>query len=230
METKIQLCEYGCNQEALYQLKNGKRCCSKPYNLCPELRKKNKGNNIIGAERKGGLKKGCTAWNKGLLLKNNDKYKAQYKKMGEKLSNRYKNGELIPSQLGVVQTDEFCKNRSEDMDKRYASGWTATAGRCKKIKYHSLIAGDITVDGTWELRVAKWLDNNNYTWHRNKKRFAYFNKFREKISHYTPDFYIEEWKSYLEIKGYETELDRCKWSQFKEPLIIWKKEEMKNIP
>jgi len=31
----MKLCEYGCGQEAKYQLKNGKWCCSKSSNSCP---------------------------------------------------------------------------------------------------------------------------------------------------------------------------------------------------
>ena len=50
-----------------------------------------------------------------------------------------------------------------------------------------------------------------------------------KVSYYTPDFWIEELKGYLEVKGYETDLDRCKWKQFPEMLTIWKKEEIKNL-
>jgi len=38
---EIQLCEYGCGQEAIYQSKSGKWCCSKSYNSCPTNRKKN---------------------------------------------------------------------------------------------------------------------------------------------------------------------------------------------
>lgn len=37
----MQLCEYGCNQEATIQLNNGKWCCSSHCNKCPGLRKKN---------------------------------------------------------------------------------------------------------------------------------------------------------------------------------------------
>ena len=38
------LCEYGCNQNAQYTLKNGKYCCSSHYTQCPELRRKNSEN------------------------------------------------------------------------------------------------------------------------------------------------------------------------------------------
>jgi hypothetical protein len=42
----------------------------------------------------------------------------------------------------------------------------------------------------------------------------------------TPDFYVADFNAYLEIKGHETELDRCKWSQFQHNLIVWKKKEL----
>ena len=50
---------------------------------------------------------------------------------------------------------------------------------------------------------------------------------KNQISCYTPDFWVEELNGYLEIKGYETELDRCKWKQFSETLTVWKKKELK---
>ncbi len=42
----IKLCDYGCGQEATYQFKNGKWCCSKYHTQCPSVRKKNSQNNI----------------------------------------------------------------------------------------------------------------------------------------------------------------------------------------
>lgn len=49
------LCEYGCGQEAKYQLKNGKWCCSKSYNSCPVARK-NKSKVMKGRKRKVGIR------------------------------------------------------------------------------------------------------------------------------------------------------------------------------
>ena len=37
----LKLCDYGCGQEAKYQLKNGKWCCSDSHTSCPEVRNKN---------------------------------------------------------------------------------------------------------------------------------------------------------------------------------------------
>ena len=37
----MNLCEYGCETEAKYTLKNGKKCCSKSYQQCVAIREKN---------------------------------------------------------------------------------------------------------------------------------------------------------------------------------------------
>lgn len=133
---------------------------------------------------------------------------------------------------GLAKTEEKEIERREKIRtkilKRYEDGWQPKAGRCKKIKYESQIAGIITVDGSWELKVVQYLDSLGVTWRRNKTRFKYLN-LENKISHYTPDFYVEEWNAYIEIKGYETDLDRCKWKQFEEKLIVWKKKELKDL-
>jgi hypothetical protein len=124
-----------------------------------------------------------------------------------------------------TQSLEFKNKQRERINARYESGWMPKAGRCKKYKYVSPIAGEISLDGTWELAVAKWLDSNGFHWYRNTKRFEYTN-LKETVSHYTPDFWVDELQSYIEVKGYETELDRCKWSQFTYPLLVWKKKEL----
>ena len=41
------ICDYGCGQEAKYQLKYGKWCCCKKFNSCPEVRRKNSETNKI---------------------------------------------------------------------------------------------------------------------------------------------------------------------------------------
>jgi len=38
---KVRLCDYGCGQEASFQLKNGKWCCSKSSNSCPSMKARN---------------------------------------------------------------------------------------------------------------------------------------------------------------------------------------------
>ena len=125
----------------------------------------------------------------------------------------------------IKHTEEFKLKQRDRIIARYEAGWMPKAGRCKKYKYDSPTAGEVYLDGTWELAVAEWLDKKQYNWKRNTKRFQYTN-LKGTISHYVPDFWVEELNSYVEVKGYETELDRCKWSQFKDPLVVWKRKEL----
>ena len=36
----MKLCDYGCGQEAHFQLKNGKWCCSRHPSSCPQIKEK----------------------------------------------------------------------------------------------------------------------------------------------------------------------------------------------
>ena len=49
---------------------------------------------------------------------------------------------------------------------------------------------------SWELAYAKWLDYQGFTWKYQHKRFLDL----DGIHHKLPDFYVEEYKSYVEIK------------------------------
>lgn len=126
---------------------------------------------------------------------------------------------------GRKHSEETKLKMAEIKNALYASGWESKAGRCSKYDYTSPVAGTIKVDGSWELAFCKFADRNNLTWRRNKKRFPYV-KPDGKVSTYQPDFYVEEWNAYVEIKGYETDLDKAKWAQFNEPLIILRKKEI----
>lgn len=149
--------------------------------------------------------------------------KERAKEIGERISTSLK------AVNGSPLTAEGREKKKEKLriaiNKRYENGWNPRCGRAKKYIYESPIAGKIQVDGLWELAVAKYLDSINVKWERNEKRFAYVNLLG-KISKYKPDFYIFNWNTFLEIKGCERELDKCKWNQFKEPLKIWKKEDL----
>lgn len=121
--------------------------------------------------------------------------------------------------LGKKHNDDAKRKMAEKINERYANGWECVAGRCKKYFHSSSIAGDMWVDGTWEVAFCKFADSTGLSWKRNKKRFPYI-KPNGKKSTYQPDFYIEELNSYIEIKGYETDLDRAKWDQFPKELNL----------
>jgi len=70
----------------------------------------------------------------------------------------------------------------------------------------------IDLHGKWEFGYAIWLDENCIAWQRCRESFEY--TFEEKVRRYTPDFYLPETDTYIEIKGYKTKKDDAKWSQF----------------
>lgn len=127
--------------------------------------------------------------------------------------------------LSDKEKEEWSKNRSDEMKIRYSKGWESKAGRTKKIHYKSNIAGEVLLDGTWELKVAMFFDQNDIKWERNKKRFLYKDKDKERT--YCPDFFLVDSNLYVEVKGYVTELDKIKWQQFTEKLEIWNKSVLK---
>ena len=149
------------------------------------------------------------------------------KERSEEIRNKMSIGSKGNTGLAGTEERELIRKKkiSDSINSRYESGWNPICGRAKKYEYESNSAGKIKVDGTWELKVAKYLDDMSLNWRRPKERFDYIN-LEGKKSKYKPDFYIEDYKTYLEIKGYETDLDRCKWSQFKENLIIWRKNDL----
>ena len=52
---------------------------------------------------------------------------------------------------------------------------------------------------SWEIKYAKYLDDNKFTWDYEPKKFILIDKT------YSPDFYVKELKSYIEIKGWMNE-------------------------
>lgn len=227
---KTEICDFGCGKLAIKRFKSsGKNCCSENTSSCPGMKKKN-GTGVSKKRKELGDKFWSNGHPKARLGKSPPSKGKTYEELyGEEKAKSLKS---ICSQTaskhiaGKPHSDEFKKFMSDFASQRHANGWDNKAGRCKKYKYHSEIAGEVTLDGTWELFTAQWLDINKFNWKRNKTRFQYTH-WSGKTRYYTPDFWVEEFGGYLEIKGYETDLDRCKWSQFPDKLIVWKKKDLK---
>jgi len=228
------LCDFGCGNEAIKTFKSGNHCCSDSTSRCSAMKARNNKRNtgefnwLIIQEK----------YNSGLSQREICKL---FSIPSATLYNAVKNRQLISRDRVTAcdmarsagkgkLTDDGRKRLKEKARERilqrYEQGWSPIAGRCKKYKYESEIAGEIYLDGTWELAVAQWLDKNKFEWKRNTTRFPYTN-LKGTLSHYTPDFWVSELGGYLEVKGYETALDRCKWSQFTEPLTVWRKKDLK---
>ncbi len=178
-------------------------------------------------------------WRKGISKKNREKSPVRFcssrcshsYQQTQRMANpeyRKQIGQAISEKLkgkARSQTAETKKKLRDIALQRYAQGWSPKAGRCRKIQYESLIAGTVFLDGSWELAVAKYLDSIDVTWNRNTTRFPYSTQ-DGKRSTYCPDFYVQTWGTYIEVKGYETSLDRLKWNQFPHPLQVWKRQQL----
>lgn len=105
---------------------------------------------------------------------------------------------------------------------KYADSYSASNinGRTKKIEYKGFI-----MDGSWELEVAKWMDNNKIEWTKKITGFEY--EYKGKRIYY-PDFYLPTYDIYFEVKGFIREKDIEKWKVV-ENLIILKKDEINKI-
>lgn len=128
-----------------------------------------------------------------------------------------------------ARTEEFNKENgkkiSRTVNEKVERGeWHTSLAKHMHINYRG-----VDLHGSWELKYAQYLDANSIKWQRNKDSFHY--EFKGKARKYTPDFYLEDTDEYVEIKGYKTEKDEAKWSQFPKhrKLVILMEEELKSL-
>lgn len=110
--------------------------------------------------------------------------------------------------------------------------WNLGNSWVKRYEYQSLMNGKVYLMGKWELEYAKYLDSSGIKWERNTKKFRYVSDLlpnESKIGYYIPDFYLVDEDSYVEIKGYETNLDHSKWEQFPMKLKVLRYHDLKNL-
>lgn len=122
-------------------------------------------------------------------------------------------------------TDERRKNHSESMKlavAKYPESYTSSnRGRTKQIEKYG-----VKFQGKWELAFYEYCLLNNISIVRSNEWFSYkWNGERK----YFPDFYLSEYDVYIEVKGYETERDVAKWSQFPKKLCVIKQEQIAEI-
>lgn len=110
------------------------------------------------------------------------------------------------------------KKAVENNPESYTS---SNRGRTKQ-----LIVDGVKFQGKWELEFYTFCKDNNIDIERSNEWFEYqWNGTRK----YFPDFYLPQKDIYVEVKGYETERDRAKWSNFPKKLTIIRKEDIMNI-
>lgn len=148
-------------------------------------------------------------WNKGLTKDSDNRVKEYSKKLSEYLTGRSGHKQTVQTRKQISLTAR--KNK-------LSGGYRKGSGIGKSCWYKSKIAGNVFLDSSYELRLAKLFDKFNILWERNNNKFQY--TYQGKIKNYIPDFYLPEIDKYIETKGYKTEKDEAKWNQFPEKLLI----------
>ncbi|QGZ16041.1 hypothetical protein Kuja_0500 [Vibrio phage vB_VchM_Kuja] len=131
---------------------------------------------------------------------------------------------LSVASSNIEWTDQRRKAHSERMKRAVSENPSSyssnnVCGRnCIEYRGHKL-------KGNWELLVAKWLDANNIEWEGETHPQEYI--WRESPHLYFPDFYLPAYECFIEVKGYKTERDECKWAYCTKPLYIIRGEHIK---
>ena len=89
--------------------------------------------------------------------------------------------------------------------------------KCKKIQinyYNKNENKTVILQSTWEVRIAEWLDLNNFIWTRPSSRLKWYDTTLQKNRTYLPDFYLPEYNYYLDVKNpVKMDEDKDKLSQ-----------------
>jgi len=146
-----------------------------------------------------GNRKGQRAWNTG--LSGDIRCQTATVESKSKMSNAAK----IKNKKESLETKQ---KRKDTIAKKVVNNeWHTSLARRMHIDYNG-----VDLHGSWEVAYVRYLDRLGTLWKRNTESFVY--EFENKIRRYTPDFYLPETNEYVEIKGYKTEKDSAKWSQF----------------
>lgn len=219
---EIKKCDYGCGQEAKYQMKNGKWCCSKFVSSCRVIRNKN---SLVKKGKKPNWKNGhgkpmlnVAPWNKGLTK---DKDKRIERCVLERKKN-FKNGKIKVYGYCLDEEDEKLRrlkiSKTASINKK-SGGKRHGSGRGKKGWYKGYWC-----DSSWELAWVVYQLEHNISFKRNQQGFEY--EFERIVHKYYPDFKMED-GSYVEVKGWLDEQNKVKIAQFKGSLTVIGKKEIK---
>jgi len=133
---------------------------------------------------------------------------------GEKLHQRYLNGELISHQKGVLRTEEEKRKISETIRKnKNCGGLRNGSGRGKKGTYKGYYC-----DSTYELAYIAYNLDHNIEFKRCPRTIYYMYEYKGKIYKYYPDFILPD-NSLVETKGYHSEIVDLKTNSVKDRKI-----------
>ena len=86
----------------------------------------------------------------------------------------------------------------------------------KQSLYEKKDGSKVLMDSTWEVAMAERLDHLKISWDRREDmKLGYYSK-KGRKRNYIPDFYLPEYDTYIEVKGYWTDAARYKMQSVSE--------------
>lgn len=217
------VCDFGCNRPSIQQLKNGKHVCADFVSQCPAMRSKNSEANtgknpFAGRPHPRGMA-GKPAWNKGRRLEDcYDPATAARLRECSRQSAKKMHDKWDPE--SDVETRHRRKLSLAAVARRLGQ-YRRGSGRGKQGRYNG-----VWCDSSYELAFVIYALDHGFPFERNQQSFAYVFEGRQRT--WIPDFRLLG-GTYLEIKGYVTNLVRAKFAAFPHPLIVVERENMKFI-
>jgi hypothetical protein len=127
--------------------------------------------------------------------------------------------EKISKELkGRIWSSEQKRKHSERMKKVVKDNPLSYSAKNISGRVKNLVYKDKIVKGSWELLVAKKLDSENIKWDNEIDGIEYFWNGSKHL--YFPDFYLEEFDIYLEVKGYQRDRDLAKWKVLNNLIVL----------
>lgn len=128
---------------------------------------------------------------------------------------------------------KLCKCGTEFDIKGYQQKFRLNAKYCSmkckyqySVSYQKIIIYDgIKMRSSWEVVFAEHLDSLNLSWIYEPEAFE------TPFGFYTPDFWVSEWESYVEVKGYFRDDAKNKFDFFEKnnPIILADKNYFENL-
>lgn len=143
-------------------------------------------------------------WNRGLTKE----IDSRVKKYSKSISKTIRGKSRRP--LSVQTKEKLSLIRSKIIEEKGVGGFK----NIKWYKIKNILGEEFILRGTWEVKIANWLNLNKYLWVR-KIYLNYIDDNNVKRT-YCPDFYLPITDRYIEVKGYYSQLDKDKIKKVRE--------------
>lgn len=155
---------------------------------------------------RGGWNNGLPAWNSGLTKETDIRV--------QHISDGLKRHKALVGPLGIVVNNNPAKRVEvrEKISKSMREVYSKKEPRTHQHRTKSGWCKGVWCDSSWELAYFIYNVDNDITILRTNDKFKY--EYNGSIHSYFPDFYLPDLNTYVEIKGYITEKDNSKFSQF----------------